>query len=44
MLGGRGPGGKKAGILAGVASVSEEVCSEITCKQHKRVNNISKYI
>lgn len=34
MLGGRGPGGKKVGSLAGVASASEVVCSETTCKQH----------
>ena len=32
MLGGRGPGGKNGGILAGVGSASEEECSEITCR------------
>lgn len=29
MLGGRGPGGKKVGILAALGSASD--CSEITC-------------
>lgn len=31
MFGGSGPGGKKAGILAGAGSASDVECSEITC-------------
>ena len=41
MLGGRGPGGKKGGILAGV-SASEEECSDITCRTDQDVSECER--